>query len=252
MTTPGRTPRSLRTVAAIGAVGVLLSGCALVSSPAHEEATAAQQKAASERRAVEEATRRQAASQRELEERAARQHLQLLEKDAEIKGLNQKLEAAILEVVRAMAKLRGLSGRAEAASNLAETEIALKSLPTEPALRPKDTDLQQAQQLLKLATEGTVYLATQVKMLIRPRSERPVRGAEAGRTEGEQPLSPELALRAANKTNVREGPGPAFKVLFVVDRGTALNAVSYSGVWVRVKTDDGRGGWVHHTLVDQR
>jgi uncharacterized protein YgiM (DUF1202 family) len=79
-----------------------------------------------------------------------------------------------------------------------------------------------------------------------------VRGAEAGRTEGEQPLSPELALRAANKTNVREGPGPAFKVLFVVDRGTALNAVSYSGVWVRVKTDDGRGGWVHHTLVDQR
>jgi hypothetical protein len=260
MTTPGRTPRSLRTVAAIGAVGVLLSGCALVSSPAHEEATAAQQKAASERRAVEEATRRQAASQRELEERAARQHLQLLEKDAEIKGLNQKLEAAILEVVRAMAKLRGLSGRAEAASNLAETEIALKSLPTEPALRPKDTDLQQAQQLLKLATEefrkqnydGTVYLATQVKMLIRPRSERPVRGAEASRTEGEQPLSPELALRAANKTNVREGPGPTFKVLFVVDRGTALNAVSYSGVWVRVKTDDGRGGWVHHTLVDQR
>jgi SH3 domain-containing protein len=187
-------------------------------------------------------------------------HLQALEKDAEIRALNQKLEAAILEVVRAMAKLRGLSGRAEAASNLAETEIALKSLPADVVLRPKETDLIQAQQLLRMATEefkkqnydGTVYLTSQVKMLIKPRNDRLVKGADVARTDGEHALSPMLALRASNKSNVREGPGPSFKVLFVVERGTPLSAVSYTGVWVRVKMDDGRAGWVHYSLIDQR
>ena len=233
----------------------ILTGCAsLTDRDAH------QRQAATERRTSEDAARRQALAHRELEEKLARMHLQALEKDAEIRALNQKLEAAILEVVRAMAKLRGLSGRAEAASNLAETEIALKSLPAEPSLRPKDNDLLQAQQLLRMATEefkkqnydGTVYLTSQVKMLIKPRTDRPVRGADAARTEGEHALSLVLALRASNRSNVREGPGPTFKVGFVVERGTPLSAISYNGVWVRVKTDDGRAGWVHYSLIDQR
>ncbi len=250
-----RKSRRLAGTAMLLAAGGLLSGCALTTDPSAE-----QRQAATERRASEEAARKQAASHKDLEEKLARAHLQALEKDAEIRALNQKLEAAILEVVRAMAKLRGLSGRAEAASNLAETEIALKSIPAEPALRPKDTDLLQAQQLLRMATEefkkqnydGTVYLTTQVKTLIKPRSDRLVRGAEVARTDGEHALSPMLALRASNRSNVREGPGPTFKILFVVERGTPLSAVSYNGVWVRVKTDDGRGGWVHYTLIDQR
>jgi hypothetical protein len=261
-----RKSKMLSNAAVLVAAGSLLSGCALLAGMTERDRdlaaqqAAQQRQAADDRRASDEATRKQAAAYRDLEEKAARQHLHLLEKDAEVKALNQKLESAILEVVRAMAKLRGLSGRPEAASNLAETEIALKSVPTEPTLRPKDTDLLQAQQLLKMATEefkkqnydGTVYLTSQVKMLIRPRNDRPVKGAENGKTDGELTLSPTLSLRAANKSNVREGPGPAFKILFVVDRGTPLSGVSYNGVWVRVKTDDGRAGWVHYTLIDQR
>jgi hypothetical protein len=234
------------------AAGAMLSGC-LTAIGEREEA--AQRQASSERRISEEASRRQTA----LEEKLARQQLLLFEREAELKTLNQKLEAAILEVVRAMAKLRGLSGRAEAASNLAETEIALKSLPTD-ATRPSEGDLARAQQLLAMATEefkkqnydGTVYLTSQVKTLIKPRTDRPVRGTEVRKTEGELTLATSLALRATNRSNVREGPGPAFKILFVVEKGTSLSALSYSGVWVRVKTDDGRGGWMHYTILDQR
>lgn len=237
--------RRLAGAVMVAAGAVIMSGCAFTLEQS------AQQRQATERRTSEEAARKQAIAYRDLEEKLARLHLQGLEKDAEIRALNHKLEAAILEVVRAMAKLRGLSGRAEAASALAETEIALKSMPA---------DLPQAQQLLRMATEefkkqnydGTVYLTSQVKLLISSRTERPVRGAEAARTDGEQALSPVLALRTSNRSNVREGPGPAFKILFVVERGTPLSAVSYNGVWVRVKMDDGRGGWVHYSLVDQR
>lgn len=250
-----RKSRGLAGAAMLAAGAGMLTGCALMTDPsAHER------QAATERRASEEATRKQAAAYRDLEERVTRMHLQALEKDAEIRALNHKLESAILEVVRAMAKLRGLSGRAEAASNLAETEIALKSLPAEPGLRPRDAELLQAQQLVQMATEefkkqnydGTVYLTSQVKMLIKPRTERSVRSAELARTDGEHALSSVLALRASNRSNVREGPGPAFKILFVVERGTPLSAISYNGVWVRVKTDDGRAGWVHYSLIDQR
>lgn len=252
----------LGSVAIAAAVGGLLSGCAALMGDREQEQAMARerQQVANERRNSEEAVRKQAAAYRELEEKAARQHLLLLEKDAEIRSLHQKLEGAILEVVRAMAKLRGLSGRAEAASNLAETEIALKSLPTDPALRPKEADLSQAQQLLKMATEefkkqnydGSVYLTSQVKMLIKARVDRPVKGAEVAKTEGELPLATTLSLRTSSRSNVREGPGPSFKVLFVVERGTPVSGLSYSGVWVRVKTDDGRAGWVHYSLVDQR
>ena len=91
------------------AAGGLLSGC-LTAFGERDEATQRTQ-AASERPVSEEAARRQAAAHRDLEEKLARQQLLLFERDAEIKALNQKLEAAILEVVRAMAKLRGLSGR---------------------------------------------------------------------------------------------------------------------------------------------
>jgi hypothetical protein len=239
------------------AAGGLLSGCLTAFGERDEAAQRTQ--AASERRVSEEAARRQAAAHRDLEEKLARQQLLVFERDAEIKALNQKLEGAILEVVRAMAKLRGLSGRAEAASNLAETEIALKSVPTD-ATRPSDADLQRAQQMLTMATDefkkqnydGTVYLTSQVKALIKPRTDRPVRGAEIRKTDGELALAASLALRATNRSNVREGPGPAFKILFVVEKGTPLSGLSYSGVWVRIKTDDGRAGWVHYSMLDQR
>ena len=112
----------------------LLSGCA-VAGIVEPDVSSARPRSVEQRAVSEDAVRQYAATSRELEEKVARQHLQLLEKDAEIRALNHKLEAAILEVVRAMAKLRGLSGRAEAASALAETEIALKSMPPAPALR---------------------------------------------------------------------------------------------------------------------
>ena len=119
----------------------------------------------------------------------------------------------------------------------------------------------QARQLLKLATEefqkenydGTVYLTSQVKMLIRARRDVALKTAgPAEALDAELPLSSTLELRATNRGNVRQGPGAGFKVLFVVERGTHLSGLSYSGVWVRVRTDDGRAGWMHYTLVDQR
>jgi hypothetical protein len=196
----------------------------------------------------------------ELEERVARLQLLLLEKDAQVRLLNQQLEAGILEVVRAMAKLRGLDSKAEAASNLAETEIAMKSLPKEAAGRPPDPDLSQAEQLLAMAAAefkkenygGTVFLTTQAKTMIKARETRSMAVESLPKTDGEIPFALPLSLRALSRSNIREGPGPASKVVFAVEPDAPLTAYSYKGLWVRVKANDGRHGWIYYNRIDQR
>jgi uncharacterized coiled-coil protein SlyX len=66
----------------------------------------------------------------ELEQRAQRLELALLERDAQIEELQTRLDETRQEVVRAMAKLQTLATKAEAASGLAEAEVAVQSLKT--------------------------------------------------------------------------------------------------------------------------
>src|SRR6266850_4979867 len=64
----------------------------------------------------------------QLEQRVSRLELRLLEKEAQVEELQARLDEARHEVVRAMAKLQSLATRAEAASGMAEAEIALQAL----------------------------------------------------------------------------------------------------------------------------
>ena len=63
----------------------------------------------------------------ELERRAGQLELQLMERDALIDSLNARLDNALQEVVGAMGKLQSLATRAEAASAMAEADVALQS-----------------------------------------------------------------------------------------------------------------------------
>jgi len=64
----------------------------------------------------------------ELERRAAQLELQLMERDSVIDSLNARLDEALQEVVGAMGKLQSLTSRAEAASAMAEVDVALQSI----------------------------------------------------------------------------------------------------------------------------
>jgi uncharacterized coiled-coil protein SlyX len=201
---------------------------------------------------------RQHAMSRDLEERLARLRIQLLERDARIETLSQQLDTAIREVVRAMAKLRSLESKAEAASSLAEAEVALKVVQREATGRDSAT-VAQAERLLKLGAEefkrenygGALYLGTQAKGLLKvaPRESR-VGSVET--SDGEVPFALPLRLRAASKANVRGGPGSHFNVVFVTPQGAPLTGQSYKGQWVRIRSQDGRSGWIHYSLVGER
>src|SRR6266516_2478232 len=115
----------------------------------------------------------------QLEQRVGRLELRLLEKEAQVEELQARLDDARREVVRAMAKLQSLATRAEAASGMAEAEIALQALRSagpgggggSNPQAPTPPEYGQGTQLLQLATTefdqqnyaGALYLAAEAK-----------------------------------------------------------------------------------------
>jgi len=193
-------------------------------------------------------------------EKTARLQLRLLEKEAQQQELAAKLEEAIQEVVRTKAKLRSMESKAEAASHLAEAEIALKALKTKVAGREKDPGFVQAEQLMQMSAvelkkenySGALYLAGQAKNLVKEGEERSLGLDKMPLVADEIPFALPLSLRVLSTSNIREGPGLEFKVLSVAETDAALTGYSYKGQWVRVKSEDGREGWIIYNRVDGR
>jgi hypothetical protein len=188
----------------------------------------------------------------DLESRVARLEIQLLERDAQIGELESRLEEARDQVVRAMAKLQTASSRAEAASGMAEAELAIQSRQRAGGAQA-NTDVAQAKRLMQQSTEafnkgnygGALYLANQAKLVAGPArapgGERSVRG--------EVPFASPVTLKLTSKGNVRDGPGPNFKVSFTLDGGAVVTGYSYTEGWIRISDQTGRGGWVSRSLI---
>ena len=192
----------------------------------------------------------------ELERRLGRAEVRLLEKEAHVAELQSRLDDARDEVVRTMAKLETLNSRAEAASGMAEADVAIQALRAASG-GTQSPELAQAQQLVRRANAefekrnfgGALYLANQARALAVAG-----RGRLAGSTRnppraGETPFAVPVRLRVASRGNVREGPGTSFPVAFAVEPGTALTGMAWSEDWIRVVDDAGRSGWIFRTLV---
>lgn len=192
----------------------------------------------------------------QLEQQLALSELRLLEKEAQVEDLQARLDDARQEVVRTMAKLQSSATRAEAASGIAEAEIALQSLRSTgaaPAVR-------EVTQLMGLATAefdkqnygGALYLASQAKgAAVAARGQ--LASAERGALRpGEAPFALPLQLQTTGRANLREGPGSGFKVLFTLPASTPLTGYSFAEQWVQVADDSGHRGWIYQGLIGRR
>src|SRR5262245_42670192 len=99
------------------------------------------------------------------ERRIASLELQVLEKSAQIDQLQEQLDEARREVVRSMARLQSVATRAEAASGIAEAELALQSMPDNVAAAADIRSLteQSSVEFEKANYGGALYLARQAK-----------------------------------------------------------------------------------------
>jgi len=194
-----------------------------------------------------------------LRTRVAQLELDVLAREARIQTLEEQLEEARREVVRTMARSQTVATRAEAASGIAEAELAVRTLRTESGRRsaPEAT---QADRLLQQSNAefeqgnfaGALYLAAQARTIATQGTDRFRRVEAAGLRPGETPFDAQIRLRTTTRANVREGPSTGTRILFTLEPGSAVVAVSYVESWVKITDETGRSGWIAQSLVERR
>jgi Bacterial SH3 domain len=251
---PRRRPRpctALGHLACLVLLGISpsISACAWkLADPAPLPATAPQQP-----------SRAAAAARAEQDRRVARLELALLEKNTQVEELQGQLDQAREEVVRAMAKLQTLASRAEAASGIAEAEVALQPLRGR-STQQTAPEAAQASRLLREASSefnqenygGALYLANQAKALAAAGTGRLSSRERSAERPGETPFVVPIPLKAVGSGNVREAPGTSAPIAFAVEGGDSLIGYSYLEDWVRISDDMGRGGWIYRKLISRR
>ncbi|MGI8497112.1 MAG: SH3 domain-containing protein [Gemmatimonadaceae bacterium] len=191
----------------------------------------------------------------ELEKRVGRLEIRLLEKEAQVEDLQARLNDARAEVVRAMAKLPTAANRAQAASGMAEAEVALQSLKSSAA--PRSPEVAQVTAMMRQsATEfdernysGALYLANQAKAVASSYRGPVAEGNRKDMRAGEAVFALPIRLSVTSRGNVRQGPGTSFSIEFAVEPGTVLTGLSYTDDWIRVHDESGRSGWIFRSLV---
>jgi len=185
----------------------------------------------------------------------SRLRLSLLERSAQLADVSRRLDEATTEVVRAMARLRSMATRAEAASAMAEAEVTLQQLRSG-AGQQAPPEARQAEEALRAGSAafdaenygGAVYLATQAKRLATAGRGRL---AESGSTvrSGERAFAVPVELTTTTRANLRAAPAGNAQLVATVPAGTALTGYAWTQDWIRVTTADGRGAWVNQSLV---
>lgn len=201
----------------------------------------------------------EASADAELQAQVARLQIQLLERDVRLGGIQEQLDATRQEVVRNLAKLQSQASRAEAASGMAEAEIAPQALGRVQGGTnlPEfgEAQARMGESTAEFGAEnygGALYLATQARALVRTGQSRQRGAGAASLQAGESLFAVPVPLQTVQRTNVRSGPGLSFDVRFTLDDAAAVVGHSYTSQWVRVIDDQGREGWVFHTLVRGR
>jgi len=195
----------------------------------------------------------------ETRQRLSQMEADVLAREARIQILEEQLENAQREVVRTMAKSQTVASKAEAASAIAEAELAVRTLRSV-AGRNLPAEVPQAERLLQESnTEfdqgnfgGALYLASEARSATAQATDR-IRRVEATELrQGETAFDAPLRMQTTTRANIREGPGTTFRILFTLDPESPLLGFSYVEGWVRVTDDSGRSGWIARSLVDRR
>ena len=182
------------------------------------------------------------------ERRIASLELQVLEKSAQVDQLQAQLDEARREVVRSMARMNSVATRAEAASGIAEAELALQSMTGGTAAIRTLTE-QSSAEFEKANYGGALYLANQAKS-----AALRARGAGAEIDQGalrpyERSLELPLQLETTTGANVRSGPGTTFGIVYTLPARSRVVAYSSADLWLRVVDDSGRRGWISQSLI---
>jgi hypothetical protein len=186
----------------------------------------------------------------------ARLRQELAAREAELRDLraSQREQARTVqdttrEVTRAKVRARRLATQADAASYIAEVEVALKSVQASPVSASPLFPLAQAfvdgasSSFAQADYGSAMERAAQAEQIVAAMLDSMPSAARA-RVAGEVRLVPGIPLRAATATRLLREPQAGASVVAAVGKDAALVAHGYKGAWMRVTTEDGKAGWL--------
>jgi len=194
----------------------------------------------------------------------ARLREDLAARDAEMRDLrsNQRDQAKVLQestlgATRAKVKLRRIATQADAASYIAEVEVAYESVRSSLGKTTTAPMMELAQGILESTAalfargqyEAAMDRAAQAEQLIIVVAEAHARSGSRARVPGELPLQVAVSLKVTVDSNLRRQPLARAPVVGVLKKDSHLVARAYKGSWLYAETDDGRAGWVNQTQL---
>jgi hypothetical protein len=193
------------------------------------------------------------------------QHLTVLEleKDELIqylieRGLDQAqaLQETASEISRAKNKLHRLATQPEAASKIAEVEVAMATLKRTELSKPDEIFRSLAQELLGAAMvayaqknySSVMNYAAQSYELIGAIISSPRKSS--GLRDIPLSFSTPISLLVTQNSQLRLDPNSDSRIIGPLKKSTSLVATAYRGDWFYVQTTDSLSGWVKNSVVD--
>jgi hypothetical protein len=190
---------------------------------------------------------------------------ELATREAELRDLRSSqreqvkaVQESTREVTRARARMRRLATQADAASYLAEVEVALEAARATPSAS-RSPLLGLAQALVEGAQPpfaqgdyaAAMDRAAQAEQLIAAAVEG-TPAASRSPVAGEVLLRVSVPLKAGAETRLRREPQQRAAVVATLRKDAALVAHAYKGRWMRVETEDGKFGWLPQASLAAR
>jgi hypothetical protein len=168
--------------------------------------------------------------------------------EGEVSRLQADLEQAEQSVIAIESGLRGIHGRADAVSQLAEARVVVERAAAaapwrRAALAQARAKLEEAEKQFQAGHSGSaVFFASRARRLAEGLLD------EARRVARE----PDLRFVSARRVNLRAGPSLEHTVLRVLERDTPVIPERGEGEWMLVRTATGPAGWIHASLLRGR
>lgn len=188
----------------------------------------------------------------------------LAEKDALIRNQQvhqqeqaKELQTTTSQATLAQVQLRRMATQTDAASALAEVEVAMETFKSDKNIVPQQTLQAQAQRLLDAANVAyaqddyatAVDWAAQSREIIDMVQEQST-GKATGKHRVTITFQTPIPMRTRTDCNLRQLPRSNSTLLSVLKKDSTLMALAYNGDWLRVQTEDEREGWLLKSLVE--
>jgi hypothetical protein len=197
----------------------------------------------------------------------ARLRQDVADRDAELRNLrvSQREQVKVIqestrEVTRAKVKLRRLATQAEAASYIAEVEVALESLRAAQGVTAKAPLLDVAQAMIASSAapfaeadyEAAKDRAAQAEQLVAAIANSRPPSRSRPWVPGEVLLQMPIPLRVTDESRLLRQPRRGARVTEELGKDRLVVARAYKGNWLRVDTEYGRSGWIEQSRLGVR